>query len=310
MSELENPSFTTVAAFCRTFEAGSFTAAARALGVAPQSTARAVARLEKHLGVALFRRTTRTLQPTDEARAYYRTCSHAIELLRGSAQSLASARAITRGRVRICVPTSYAHHALLPALAPFHRRYPQVTLELQLCNRTSEFVANGYDLAIGFAPVADSSLTSRKLGDFSLGVFASPDYLATAGTPKHPHQLSSHGCIGSLLAPNGRVLPWLFASAPLQYEPICKYLVSDDYLGTFTLAIAGLGLAQLPHYVAADAVAQGDLMEVLTPFAGRSRKMVLLVPRDTRPSRAVKAMIDFIIESAIKQKSKRPRKTR
>ncbi len=310
MFETENLSFSNVAAFCRAFEAGSFTAAARALGVAPQSASRAVARLEKSLGVTLFRRTTRTLQPTDAARAYYRTCSQAIELLRGSAQGLASARAVLQGHVRISVPSSYAHHILLPALHKFHRRYPAVSVELQVASRTSEFVGNGYDLAIGVIPSSDSSLTSRKLGDFSLGVFASPNYLAAAGTPKHPNQLGTHACIGFLLAPNGLVLPWLFSSAPLQYQPQCKYLVSDDLLATMSLAIAGLGVVQLPHYVAADSVAQGDLVEILVPFAGRSRKATLLAPRDARPSRTVKAMIDFIVESAATNKPKRLRRAR
>lgn len=306
----ENLSFSNVAAFCRTFEAGSFTAAARALGVAPQSASRAVARLEKSLGVTLFRRTTRTLQPTDEARAYYRTCSQAIELLRGSAQGLAAARAVLHGHVRISVPTSYAHHALLPVLHKFHRRYPEVSVEIQVAGRTSEFVGQGYDLAISVNPASDTSLTSRKLGDFSLGVFASPSYLAAAGTPKHPNHLGTHACIGFLLAPNGRVLPWLFSSAPLHYEPRCKYLISDDILATMSLAIAGLGVVQLPHYVAADSVAQGELVEILTPFAGRSRKVTLVTPRDARPSRSVKAMIEFIVESAATKKPKRLRRAR
>ncbi len=310
MFELENLSFSTVAAFCRTFEAGSFTAAARALGVAPQSTSRAVARLEKNLGVTLFRRTTRTLQPTDEARTYYRTCSQAFDLLRGSAHGLAAARAAPNGRVRISVPANYAHYALLPALHKFHRRYPNITVELQVSNRTSDFVANGFDLAIGLSPASDASLTSRKLGDFSLGVFASPSYLAAAGTPKHPHNLSTHACIGFLLAPNGKLVPWLFSSAPLHYEPSCKYLISEDIVATMTLAIAGLGLVQLPHYVAASSVANGELIEVLTSFAGRSRKLALLTPRDARSNRTVKAMIDFIIENAVSKKPKRPRRAR
>ena len=77
-----------------------------------------------------------------------------------------------------------------------------------------------------------------------------------------------------------------------------------------TLAIAGLGLVQLPHYVAASSVANGELIEVLTSFAGRSRKLALLTPRDARSNRTVKAMIDFIIENAVSKKPKRPRRAR
>lgn len=308
MISLENPSFNNVEAFCRTYEGNSFTAAARALGVAPQSASRAVARLEAHLGVTLFRRTTRALQPTEDGRAYYRSCRQAIELLRSSAQTLTAARASTSGHVRVSVPTTYGHHILLPALAEFRKKFPDITVEVHVSNRSIDFVADGYDCAIRMGEPPDSSLVARKLGDYSVGVFASPSYLASAGTPKHPNQLANHSCIGFLMPRTGRLLPWVFSSAPLQLEPNCKFLVSDDVLGTVTLATAGVGLVQLYHYTVADQLANGELVEVLAAFSGRTRKFSILYQRESRPSRAVKAFVEFALANTSSRRPKRAKR--
>lgn len=308
MNSLENPSFNNVEAFCRTYESSSFTAAARALGVTPQSASRAVARLEAHLGVTLFRRTTRALKPTEDGRAYYRSCRQAIEVLRTSALTLSAARTSTSGHVRVSVPTTYGHHILLPAMVEFRRRFPEITVELHVSNRTIDFVADGYDCAIRMGEPPDSALIARKLGDFSVGVFASPSYLAHAGTPKHPNQLANHSCIGFLMPRTGRLLPWVFSSAPQQLEPHCKYLVSDDVLATVPLATAGLGLIQLYHYTVAEQLASGELVEVLAPFAGRTRKFSILYQRDARASRALKAFVEFALAHTTSRRPKRSKR--
>src|SRR5690348_1132735 len=106
-------------AFCRTFESGSFTRAARSLGVTPQAVSRSIARLEQELGVTLFRRTTRSLSATAEARRYYERCVQALSLLATGEQELALDRAAPTGDVRISVPTTYGHHHFLPSLGAF-----------------------------------------------------------------------------------------------------------------------------------------------------------------------------------------------
>src|SRR6478752_4556047 len=165
-------------AFCRTFETGSFTKAARAMSVTPQATSRSVARLEAALGATLFRRTTRSLAPTDAARHYYERCVRALSLLSDGERELGESGQGARGRVRISVPTTYGHHRLLPALAGFAERYPGVQVDVSVSNQNIDLVKDGFDLAIRRGKLHDKTLIARRLGDFPLGVYASSSYLA------------------------------------------------------------------------------------------------------------------------------------
>jgi DNA-binding transcriptional LysR family regulator len=285
-----------IAAFCRSYETESFTRAAELLGLTPQAVSRAVTRLETSLGVTLFRRTTRRISVTDAGRSYYAVCQRALSLLVEGERELSLQRRAPSGVVRLSVPTTYGHHRLLPALARFAERYPGVEVDLHVSNHNVNFVRDAYDIAIRMGKIDDASFIARKLGDFHLGVFASPSYLVRAGSPRAPSELGRHACIAFVLPSTGRVLPWTFHPEPAKYEPKASYRVSDDVLGILTLARAGLGLIQSYDFIVAEDVARGALVEVLHAFRGVSRPFSLLYPRGVTQSRAVRAMIDFILE--------------
>lgn len=283
-------------AFCRSFETGSFSRAAELLGVTPQATSRAVARLEKALGVTLFRRTTRSLAATEAARSYYAACRGALGLLAESERQLSHQRSSPSGVVRLSLPTTYGHHRLLPALARFRERYPGVEVELHVSNQNVDFVRDGHDLAIRMGSLKDLNVTVRKLGDFPLGVFGGPEYLARNSAPARPADLDTHTCIAFVMPSTGRVLPWSFHPEPVAYLPKASYRVSDDVLALLTLARAGLGLIQTYDFLVAQEVARGALVEVLSAYRGASRPFSLIYPRGVTQSRATRAMIDFILE--------------
>jgi len=285
-------------AFCRTYETGSFTGAARALSVTPQATSRSVARLERALGVTLFRRTTRSLAPTDEARRYYELCVQALSLLATGERDLASAKNAPEGRVRISVPTTYGHHRLLPSLGAFQERYPGVRVEMNVSNQNIDFVSDGHDLAIRMGAVRDKTLVARKLGDFALGVYASRSYLARHGAPRTPEELTRHTCVGFIMPRSGRVLPWTFHPEPRTFVPDAPYCCSDDALGIITLARAGVGLVQIYDFLVEDDVTRGALVEVLAPFRGASRPFSLLYPKGVVLSPAARALKNFIVATA------------
>jgi len=284
-----------LAAFCRTFTAGSFTGAARALGVTPQAVSRSVARLEQELGVTLFRRTTRSLAPTDEARRYYERCVEALALLASAERELTSEGA-PEGEVKLSIPTTYGHHRFLPSLGLFRERYPKIRVAVSVSNQNIDFVRDGFDLAIRMGTIGEQGLVARKLGDFALGVFASPAYLERHPPPRTVEELARHTCIGFILPSTGRVLPWGFAKAPQTFAPNAPYRVADDVLGVVGLARAGIGLIQLYDFIVQDDVARGALVEVLRPYRGKTRPFSLLRPKSVAPTPAVRAMIDFIVE--------------
>jgi len=284
-----------VEAFCQTYTTGSYTKAARALGVTPQATSRSVARLERTLGVELFRRTTRRLAPTDAARRYYERCVQALQLFAIAEREVGAERDAPEGVVRLSVPTTYAHHRLLPSLAELRERCPGIRLELNVANRNVDFIAEGFDLAIRRGPIGDRALIARKLGDFALGVYAAPSYLARHGAPRSPEELARHTCIAFVLPSSGRIVPWTFVPAPQRFQPDASYCCSDDAIAMVTLARAGVGLAQVFDFLVEDDLRAGRVVEVLAGYRGASRPFSLVYPRRPDQSRAVRAVIDHIL---------------
>jgi len=282
-------------AFCRTFETGSFSKAAQLCGVTPQATSRSVARLEHALGVTLFRRTTRSLSPTKAAREYYERCARALALLSEGEKQLEQRGGIAEGQVRISVPTTYGHYRLLPALASFGERYPKIKVDVGVSNQNVDLVRDGFDLAIRRGTIADKTLIARKLGDFSLGVYASSAYLARAGTPKTLEELARHECVTFVMPSSGRALRWAFAGGK-SFLPEARYRCLDDALGVISLCRAGLGLVQVFDFLVEELVQRGELVEVLAQLRGHSRAFSLVYPKPVKPTPAVRALIDFIVQ--------------
>jgi DNA-binding transcriptional LysR family regulator len=287
-------------AFCRTFETGSFTKAARLMGVTPQATSRSVGRLEQSLRATLFRRTTRSLAPTDAAQ-YYERCSRALSLLADGERQLSRGDEAAEGRVRISAPTSYGHHRLLPALATFAERYPKVRVDVNLSNRNVDLIREGFDLAIRRGPLRDRTLVARKLGDYSVGVYASSAYLARHGAPDTPRELAQHTCITFAMPSSGRALPWVFSGAP-SFTPEARFCCSEDVLGVVTLARAGVGFVQVLDFLVEEDVARGQLVEVLTEYRGPARPFTLIHPKVEKAPPAVRALSDFIMARARRER--------
>jgi DNA-binding transcriptional LysR family regulator len=284
--------------FCAAFELESFSKAARRLGVTPQAASRSVVRLEETLGVTLFRRTTRSVTPTDEARAYYRAAKEALDLLRRAETEMSHQDVTRSGVVRLSAPTTFGHHRLLPALAGFRERYPGVELEIHVGNRNVDFTAEGYDLAIRQGKIQEKGLVARKLGNFSLGVYGAPAYLARRHAPRTPAQLADHSCIAFIMPSTGRILSWTFVPKPRSFVPSAPLRCAEDVLATITLARAGLGLIQTYDFLVEKDVERGMLVEVLRDFRGASRPFSLIYPESPKRSPAARALIDFLLENA------------
>lgn len=286
----------TIEAFCRSFEHGSFTAAARVLGITPQAVSKAVARLEQALAVPLFRRTTRHVVPTEAARRYYARSVEALGLLRLAESSLGQERASPRGVVRISVPTTYGHHAFLPSLGAFRDRHPEVEVEVEVANHNVDLVRDGFDMAIRLGTPRDASLVARSLGELPLGVFAAPAYLARYGQPRDVQDLERHTCIPFVIPSSGRVLPWSFRTGawtpPLHGSHRCR----EDVLGNVTLARAGVGLVHMFVLVVRDALVRSELVEVLKDERGPGRRFSLVYPRQGKLAPPARALAEHVLE--------------
>ena len=296
-SALES-SLPAILAFTRAFEHESFTRAAKSLGLTQAAISRAVGRLEESLGVMLFRRTTRALQPTAEGRAYYAKCSAALVLLEEAQRDVQRGASEVRGLVRLSLPITLGLHVLLPRLGELREKLPGVELEIHVTNQNVDFVHDGADLAVRMGTLKDASLVARKLGDFSVGVFASKDYLAARGPLKRVEDLAHHDCMTFIMPRTGRVLPWIFGSPNVEVTPSSTLRCVEDPRAGVVLAKAGLGLFQTYHFLVQEELSSGALVEVLKTRGGRTRPFSLIRPRTAVTSRAVRAMADLIVESA------------
>lgn len=283
--------------FCAAAELGSFTAAATAASVTPAAVSRTISRMEARLGVRLFVRTTRQIRLTEAGRGYLEQCRQALLLLAEAEREISGQQTAPAGTLRISVPTTYGHHRLLPLLPAFRARHPQVQVDVHISNRSIDFVAEGYDLAIRMRPPADSNLIARTLEEMPIVVVASPEYLRRAGTPNSIEALQQHECLQFLRPSTGRKAPWVLSrnGKPEEIQTPGGYTCSEDILGCVTLARAGAGLYQIMRFVVEEDLRRGTLVEVLQPHAGPARPVTLIYPHRRPVPLRVRAFVDYLM---------------
>lgn len=287
--------------FCAAAEAGSFTAAAQSTGVTPAAVSRVIARLEARLGARLFVRTTRQIRLTEAGQVYFEQCRQAIAQLVEAEREIGGRQRAPTGVLRLSMPTSFGHKRVLPLLPEFRAQYPQVDLDVHVSNRSVDFAAEGFDLAIRVLPPTDSSLVVRKLEDAELVVVAAPEYLKRAGTPQTIADLQHHDCIQFLRPASGRPLPWYLHEGGREHEVLTRgaYCVSDDVTGCITLLRHGAGLVQTLRFMVEDELHAGTLVEVMPHCAGSTRAVSLLYPHRRALPLRVRAFVDFIVEKSV-----------
>ncbi|WP_313369727.1 LysR family transcriptional regulator [Achromobacter animicus] len=282
--------------FCLAAELSSFTAAANAAGVTPAAVSRSVSRLETRLGIRLFVRSTRHIRLSDEGRAYFEQVRPAIAQLVDAERQVGGQGAA--GRLRISLPTPYAHYRVLPLLPAFRDKYPNVDVHVHISNRNVDFADDGYDLSVRGRAPDDSALIARKLEDAELVVVGAPEYLRRRGTPQALDDLAAHDCIQFDRPSSGRRIPWTFQVEGEAVDIVTDgaYGTGEDVLGGVTLARAGAGLFQTYRFVVEDDLRAGSLTEVMQQHGGSTRPFVLLYPHARHVSRRVRAFVDFLVD--------------
>lgn len=283
--------------FLSVIEHGSLTAAAVALATTASVVSRAIARLERRLGSQLLRRTTRSLSITDAGRVYVDQARAAFGLIDEAERAIAGDTGEVTGRVRLSVPTTYAHYRLPRQLRAFAQAYPRVQVELNIANRNVDLIAEGYDLAVRLGELPDSGLVARKLDDAPMCLVAAPAYLQRAGTPATQGDLAHHDCISFVMPSTGRIAPWqlLDGQDKIDWTPAAPRIeVTGDVLGVVSLAAHGLGICQTYAFIAHEYIARGELVALLPALQGRSRAFSVIYAPHRRLSAASRALIDVL----------------
>lgn len=245
--------------FVQVVESGSFTAAARELGVSKAHVSKQVRDLEDRLGIRLLHRSTRRQALTEAGEQFYLRCTQLIGELDELSAQLGEAQDTPQGRVRISVAGAFAERYLAPACAEFMARYPQVSIELNFDNRIVDLIDEGFDLAIRYGELRQSGLVARRIAPRRLHVCASPEYLAARGVPTRPEQLRAHACLV------GSSDTWIFRgeSGAVQRLRVSGNWRSNNGIALLAAARAGLGLVQLPDFYIEDDLQANRLQLVL-----------------------------------------------
>lgn len=260
---------TGIEAFVAAVEAGNFALAAQRLQLTRSAVGKSVARLEERLGTRLFHRTTRSQSLTENGQAYYERCRRALNELDAADAAVEAGRHVPSGRVRITAPELIGRVLIAPLLMELGRCHPQLAFDLAFSDRRIDLVDEGMDLAVRSGPLGDSAvLAARLLGHQWMGVYASPDYLAAHGKPPDLKSLladpAAHSFVG--YARETGPHPWQFhdaAGRAVDFMAPSRFDFGCNSLEVAAMAATrGMGLARLPAWLVADALASGRLLRV------------------------------------------------
>ncbi|WP_416464175.1 LysR family transcriptional regulator [Sphingomonas sp. VDB2] len=273
---------------------GSFAAAAKMLRLTPSAVSRSIARLEQRLGVALVRRTTRSLALTREGQVYHDKMIAILGDMMDVENSLSSEGHGPRGLLRINASPSFGIECLIPILPRFAERYPAVTVDLTLTDAIVDLVEERADVAIRIGPLRDTRLRAKKLGHSRMVLVASPDYLARRGTPRTPDDLAGHDCLRFSFRRSVDSWPFRVRGRHVQ-RPVQGRFFGNSGEVVRRMAIAGGGIARHGRFHVASDLREGRLVEVLAEFdAGDGEDIHALYAAEDRSAARVRAFLDFL----------------
>jgi DNA-binding transcriptional LysR family regulator len=288
-----------MAAFARVVEAGSFSEAARQLGVTPSAVSRQVARLEGVLRVRLLERTTRKLRLTEAGTAAYTRCQTLVAAAREVLALSDTNTATPRGLVRISMPKAFGRQVVHPLMPAFLQQYPEVDVQLVITDRTVDLYEDAIDLAIRITDAPPPGLAGRPLMRIPHLACATPQYLAAQGMPSHPRELARHSCL--YLGDVERDRHWRFRRAgdEVSVKVSGRYVANHSEV-RLEGALNHLGIASLPEFTARASLARGDLVTVLsdwehmTDYAGMA--WLLYPPNRFLPPK-LRVWIDYLADN-------------
>lgn len=282
--------------FLAVYETGGFSRAAKKLGASAGQASKLVTRLENELGVQLFHRTTRALSPTEVGRAYYERLKGLIEEFDALEASVRSASGRAAGRIALTVPMSFGSAQLAPALVAFAEAYPEIQLDVSFSDRVANLVDEGFDAAVRIGEPQDSSLIARKLCPMQVVACASTAYLAKRGFPAGPAALAGHDCVIDTNFRDPGI--WRFRSPDGEGIRIAVNgrLRFSNPEACIVAAVAGLGIARVPSFIAGPRLARRELTQVLGAFELPPSGLFVVYPPARHLAARVRALVDFLAE--------------
>jgi DNA-binding transcriptional LysR family regulator len=281
--------------YARVARLGSFSAAARECGLSQSQVSRIVAGLEAELGVRLLSRTTRAVVPTEAGSEFLARIEPILAALDEAEFSVREGGEL-RGLLRMSMPTSFGVRDVIPRLAAFARRHPDLQIDLRLGDRWQDLVRDAVDVAIRLGRLPDSTATARRIATIPRVVVASPDYLARCGAPRSPDDLVGHRIVGGSAAavPNA----WRFEregqEAAIKLEP---YFFTDENEGAIAAAVAGFGITSTSGWACRRELEEGTLVRLLPGWNLAGIPVHAWFPMGRATRAAARAAVDHLVSA-------------
>lgn len=286
---------TTMQLFVRAAEAGSFSRAARDLGMTQPTVTKQVAALERRLAARLLNRNTRGLSLTEAGALYYDKCKALLEQLEEADSVVKLRQGEMHGMLRISTSVAFGRRVVTPHVLEFMKRHPQLRIELNFEDTYADLVARGFDVALRMGRLADSSLGARYLGTNPWIVIASPTYLKRHGTPAVPADLAGHNLLIYSTVLGDDRLHFVAGGGRPPLAVAVRGTLRTNNLSTVLAGVrAHMGVAALPHYVAATSLAQGRVVQVLADHALPAQEIHAVYPGPRQLPAKVNALIAFM----------------
>lgn len=284
--------------FVQTAEHGSFSAAARSLGLTPAGVSKNVARLEATLGVRLFHRSTRRLSLTEGGERFLQQVDGPLSSLQGAMSGVRGGNEEPAGTLKVSMGQAFGRRFVVPLLGDFLGRYPAVVPDWHFDNRQVDLVGEGFDAAIGGGFDLTPGVVARELARVHIVAVASPGYLSGRPLPRHPDDLADFDGIMRRSSPTGRVRPWTLRSKRAPDQPVaCRArIIFSDPEAIAQAALLGLGVAMLPMPFAFAQIASGELVRLLPGWYGDGGPLSLYYPSRRMLPAKTRVFADYVTE--------------
>ncbi|MBF0285103.1 MAG: LysR family transcriptional regulator [Magnetococcales bacterium] len=277
--------------FVRVAELGSFSEAARRLGLSKGAVSKGVAELEERLGARLLHRTTRQRRLSDEGERFLERCQGILEEVAASEAEVGRLNQEPRGGLRVSAPMSFTPH-LAPAMAEFLRRHPAIRLDLVLNDRFVDLIEEGFDVAVRIGRLADSPLMARKLAVVRVAACAAPEYLARHGLPASPAEIPEpHRLLYGLHQLEGAWRPFSAAA----FGPEGRLRANNGEV-LRAAALQGMGVGLFPTFLVGEDLRLGRLVPVLPDFPLPESGLYAVYPPNRQLAARVRVFIHFLAE--------------
>lgn len=290
--------FSAVKAFIQVVEAGSFVKAAQTMNLPRNTVTRHIQKLENHLRVKLLNRTTRRISLTNDGTAYYERMVRVVDQWLEAESDLASAQARPHGRLRVDMGSTMATMLVLPALPAFQKRYPELQLDIGVSDRPVDLLGDRVDCVIRGGTLSDPSLIARRLGSLRFVTCATPEYLATHGTPLQPGDLDvGHQMVRYFFAGTQQRLPVEFVRGNERITVDAPYFVSvNDSNALLAAALAGMGVLQTLQFMAEPHFQSGALVQLLEDWSLEPNPIYIVYSPNRHLSARVRVFVEWLVE--------------